>query len=436
MVARTIAARDAIGVRRQVFFVGAGGFDNHAFLNASHPPLLKMLADALDSFYAATVELGVADAGDDVHGERLRPRPASNGDGSDHGWGAHHLVDRRRGARRPRLRQLSDGRDRQRRRRRPGPPDPDDLGRAVRCDAGGWMGVSPTALADIWPHLGRFASGEPGLPGVIRMCPGKRTIAAAIVLATSLAAAWPAPTAAQGVPFWQRLLRWAAATAATRLWRRRRWAAHADERAREPAPPATQRAPRRSSRAARRVLERYRDVADAERDGYRPFAPRGVVGEEVHYTHLWEAGREVQHASISERPGSILYRRTATGMEAVGVMYTARGDAGPERARRAAAAQHRRLAPPRPLLRLAEGHAARRLRRSRGRASARGSIDTEADCRAAGGYWIPLAFGWMTHVYPDESDPERIWLGEHAMHLPPAPEARPAAGRAGHSHPH
>ena len=64
-----------------------------------------------------------------------------------------------------------------------------------------------------------------------------------------------------------------------------------------------------------------------------------------------------------------------------------------------------------------------------------GSIDTEAACRAAGGYWVPLAFGWMTHVYPNESDPERIWLGEHAMHLP-RPEGASPAGHAGHAHPH
>src|SRR5579871_4840239 len=46
----------------------------------------------------------------------------------------------------------------------------------------------------------------------------------------------------------------------------------------------------------------------------------------------------------------------------------------------------------------------------------RGSLHTQADCEAAGGYWIPVAFGWMTHVYPDASDPQAIWLG-HGMHV-------------------
>ena len=30
-----------------------------------------------------------------------------------------------------------------------------------------------------------------------------------------------------------------------------------------------------------------------------------------------------------------------------------------------------------------------------------GSIHTEEDCRQAEGLWIPVVFGWMTHVYPD-----------------------------------
>lgn len=44
MAARLIAVRDKIGAKRQVFFVSLGGFDTHAFLSASHPPLLAQLA--------------------------------------------------------------------------------------------------------------------------------------------------------------------------------------------------------------------------------------------------------------------------------------------------------------------------------------------------------------------------------------------------------
>jgi uncharacterized protein (DUF1501 family) len=162
MVARTIAARDAIGVKRQVFFVSAAGFDNHAFLNASHPPLLKMLADALDGFYATTVELGVADRVTAFTASDFGRALASNGDGSDHGWGAHHLVigGAVRGGRVfgtfPTV--------------AIGSADDAGQGRLIPTTSvdqygatlAGWMGVSATGIADIWPRLGRFSSANLG----------------------------------------------------------------------------------------------------------------------------------------------------------------------------------------------------------------------------------------------------------------------------------
>jgi hypothetical protein len=252
--------------------------------------------------------------------------------------------------------------------------------------------------------------------------------ALAAVLATT-----PAAALADGVPFWQRLLRWSGGHSSDTPVPTAMMGKHMQMSVRQPAKPGDAARAEAILQAARRVLERYRDVADAERDGYRPFAPRGVVGEEVHYTHYWIAGREARHFD-PERPGSILYRRTGRGMQAVGVMYTARAEVGPEeldaRLPLSIAVWHRHVhfcgwpkGTPRADY---DGPEAR---------FGGGSIDNEADCRAAGGYWVPLAFGWMTHVYPHESDPERIWLGEHAMHQRPA-EGAAGAGRAGHSHPH
>ncbi|MFX8090524.1 DUF1501 domain-containing protein, partial [Acinetobacter baumannii] len=60
IVAKLIAARQALGATRQVFFVSIGGFDLHDNLVTQHPGLLTAVNDALASFYAATVELGVA----------------------------------------------------------------------------------------------------------------------------------------------------------------------------------------------------------------------------------------------------------------------------------------------------------------------------------------------------------------------------------------
>lgn len=92
IVAKLIAARQALGATRQVFFVSIGGFDLHDFLVTQHPGLLTAVNDALASFYAATVELGVANQVTTFTASDFGRTLASNGDGSDHGWGSHHFV--------------------------------------------------------------------------------------------------------------------------------------------------------------------------------------------------------------------------------------------------------------------------------------------------------------------------------------------------------
>lgn len=92
MVARTIAARGALGPRRQVFMVSLGGFDLHDNLLANHPGLLAKVSGAMKSFYDATVELGVAGQVTAFTASDFGRTLSSNGDGSDHGWGSHHFV--------------------------------------------------------------------------------------------------------------------------------------------------------------------------------------------------------------------------------------------------------------------------------------------------------------------------------------------------------
>ncbi len=93
MVSRLIAAgRDSLGTKRQVFFVAMGGFDTHDELATTHPNLLSALDVALSGFHEATK---VLDAVDDVvtfTGSDFGRSLASNGDGSDHGWGGHQFV--------------------------------------------------------------------------------------------------------------------------------------------------------------------------------------------------------------------------------------------------------------------------------------------------------------------------------------------------------
>ncbi len=92
MVARLISARQGLGMRRQVFFVGLGGFDQHDSLVRDLPGLHTMVAEAMSSFYDATVELGVADKVTTFTASEFGRTLTSNGDGSDHGWGGHQFV--------------------------------------------------------------------------------------------------------------------------------------------------------------------------------------------------------------------------------------------------------------------------------------------------------------------------------------------------------
>ena len=87
-----IGARTAMGTKRQVFLVSIGGFDLHDNLIAQQPTLLGKVSDAMTSFYNATVELGVANKVTAFTASDFGRTLASNGDGSDHGWGSHHLM--------------------------------------------------------------------------------------------------------------------------------------------------------------------------------------------------------------------------------------------------------------------------------------------------------------------------------------------------------
>jgi uncharacterized protein (DUF1501 family) len=92
IVARLIGARAALGMRRQVYFVSLGGFDNHNLLMQDHPNLMTRVNAAMSAFYAATVELGVADKVTTFTASDFGRTLSSNADGSDHGWGSHQFV--------------------------------------------------------------------------------------------------------------------------------------------------------------------------------------------------------------------------------------------------------------------------------------------------------------------------------------------------------
>jgi uncharacterized protein (DUF1501 family) len=92
MVARLIAARGTLGVKRQVFFVSLGGFDLHDNLIAKHATQLDLVSKAMTAFYNATAALGVASQVTAFTASDFGRTLTSNGDGSDHGWGGHQFV--------------------------------------------------------------------------------------------------------------------------------------------------------------------------------------------------------------------------------------------------------------------------------------------------------------------------------------------------------
>lgn len=91
-VARLIGARNALEVKRQVFMVSLGGFDLHDNLLSRQPTLMGQVSDAIAAFHQATVDLGIADKVTTFTASDFGRTLTSNGDGSDHGWGAHHFV--------------------------------------------------------------------------------------------------------------------------------------------------------------------------------------------------------------------------------------------------------------------------------------------------------------------------------------------------------
>lgn len=92
VVARLISVGAELGAKRQVFFVSIGGFDNHSALNATHPVLLGRVAGAMKAFYDATVGMGISDRVTAFTASDFGRTLQVNGDGSDHGWGATHMV--------------------------------------------------------------------------------------------------------------------------------------------------------------------------------------------------------------------------------------------------------------------------------------------------------------------------------------------------------
>ena len=167
IVARMIDAgiAGATGVNRQVFFVSLGGFDTHDLQNRGHADLMARLSQALRYFDTTLGALNARQRVTTFTGSDFGRTFTSNGDGTDHGWGAHHFV--MGGAVRggdlygtfPVLgvkNAANNNFD----------SSPDQLGNGallpgtsvdqLGATLGRWFGLSDAQLLDIFPNLSRF----------------------------------------------------------------------------------------------------------------------------------------------------------------------------------------------------------------------------------------------------------------------------------------
>jgi uncharacterized protein (DUF1501 family) len=163
MVARLISVRKTFGAKRQVYFAGIGGFDTHGDDQLQRQQeLLGEISGAMTAFYNATNELGLSENVTAFTASDFNRNFPTNGRGSDHAWGSHHMVVG--GAVKGNAMygkfptQIVDG------------PDDANNGSWIPTTSvdqyaatmATWFGVPSTELNLVFPNLNRFASANLG----------------------------------------------------------------------------------------------------------------------------------------------------------------------------------------------------------------------------------------------------------------------------------
>jgi len=165
-------ATAGINMKRQIFFTQIGGFDTHSAEIGGQGSLLTQVSQAINAFYAATVELGVQDKVTTFtmsdFGRTLQPAGTGvNAVGTDHAWGNHQLIvggsvlGRALYGTYPTL--------------APGGPDDTDGGSSPRgrwipttsveqyaATLALWYGLSTADLPAVFPLIGHFATSNLG----------------------------------------------------------------------------------------------------------------------------------------------------------------------------------------------------------------------------------------------------------------------------------
>jgi uncharacterized protein (DUF1501 family) len=158
MVARLIGARKKLGLKKQCFFCSIGGFDTHGEDQLTRQnELLSEVSGAISAFYAATQELGVHNNVTTFTASDFNRTYTSNGQGSDHGWGGHHIVvgGAVQGGKlfgqfpEPALRGPLDSGNQ-------GNWIPTTSTEAYAATLGRWLGANNQVLAEVFPRLSNF----------------------------------------------------------------------------------------------------------------------------------------------------------------------------------------------------------------------------------------------------------------------------------------
>ncbi len=92
LVAKTIAARKALGMKRQTFFINYGGWDHHDSVLENQTLMLGILSKALQEFQTAIDELGIAEQVTTFTISDFGRTLSSNGNGTDHAWGGNVIT--------------------------------------------------------------------------------------------------------------------------------------------------------------------------------------------------------------------------------------------------------------------------------------------------------------------------------------------------------
>jgi uncharacterized protein (DUF1501 family) len=158
IVAQMIAAGPGLGMRRQVFLVSVGGFDTHANQMRDQPTLSARVANSVNWFLNAINGAGLLGSTTLFTASEFGRTMTSNGSGSDHGWGSHHLI--------------AGGAVKGRKIYGTFPVTA--LGTATEVDngrllpttsvteyaatLGRWMGLTPSELTTVLPNLGSFST--------------------------------------------------------------------------------------------------------------------------------------------------------------------------------------------------------------------------------------------------------------------------------------